>query len=423
VSVNRTNYGSQILSFDYHQEARAKGFNQAFCDILPYGVYSGGHLSRVSNNIIQISPLVCILRSNEDDFVALRIQTTETQNLTVSPERPYIILRFGWADIDNVFMDIRGVEWSISSFETDEDKLWPLDIILGKVQFTGLTISTGVPFDLSRRKDVFLKDVENSYEQFKVSVSEVNSKKIHISGGWVATSKGRCMVVGGEYPENNIPDTTTRPRTDLIVVDSIGKVQLIQGTPSSQNPAPAPKYGTYRVLAEIRRGANRSDIVGSDIIQNIDASRTGQILAEDFPIADSEKYLPANAKNIEAAFNYIFHHSPVLSPNDASVLSKILRKHVKWGTSDPDDVYAGSVPVKDVNNLFLSDNVELVLAEIAGPGRKDETLKGLADAFDNLKDYVIHVQEEFDNHTKETFDNGHIVHGLEIVAGTIPLDI
>jgi hypothetical protein len=423
LAVNRTNYGSQILNFDYHQEARAKGFNQAFCDVLPYGVYTGGQLSRVSSNTIQISPLVCVLRSNEDDFVALRIQMTESQNLIINPDMPYIVLRFGWADVDNVFMDIRGVGWSINPLEVDEDKLWPLDIILGKVQFSGVTINASMPFDLSKRKDVFLKDVENAYDQLKVSASEVNSKRVHISGGWVNTSKGHYMIVGGEYPGTDIPDTTTMPRTDLIVVDAIGSIRLIQGVPSAQNPAPTPKYGTYRVLSEIRRGANRTNVLGSDIIQNIDASRRGQVLAEDFPIVDAENYLPANSKNIEAAFNYIFHHSPVLSPSDTSVLAKILRKHIKWGISEPDDVYAGSIPIKDAENLFLGSNIEAVLAEIAGKGRTSETLKGLADDFNDLAEYASQIQAELDKHIDDTFDNNHIIHGLQVVTGTIPLDI
>lgn len=423
MSVNRTNYGSQILNFDYHQEARAKGFNQAFCDVLPYGVYAGGQLSRVSNNIIQISPLVCVLRSNEDDFVALRIQTTESQNLTVKSDTPYIVLRFGWADVDNVFMDIRGVGWSTNPLEVDENKLWPLDIILGKVQFTGITINVNTPFDLSRRKDVFLKDVENAYDQLKISVSEVNAKRVYISGGWVDTSRGRCMIVGGEYPGTNIPDTTTMSRTDLVVVDATGQIRLIQGTPSAQNPAPAPKYGTYRVLAEIRRGPNRTSVLGSDIIQNTDASRRGQVLAEDFPITDSENYLPANSKHIEAAFNYIFHHSPILSPNDTLVLAKILRKHINWGTVDPDEVYAGSIPVKDANNLFAGGNIETVLAEIAGPGRTSETLKNLADDLDDLVKYAKQVQADIDDHIADSFDDDHIVHGLQVVTGIIPLDI
>jgi hypothetical protein len=336
---------------------------------------------------------------------------------------PYIILRFGWADIDNVFMDIRGVGWSTNPLEVDEDKLWPLDIILGKVQFSSTLINTGSPFDLSRRKDVFLKDVESAYDQLRVSASEVYPKRVYISGGRVDTSKGRSIIVGGDFPASDIPDTGAQGRTDLIAVNAAGQIQLVQGTPSALVPAPAPKYGTFRVLAEIRRGANRSNVLGSDIVQNIDASRRGQILAEDFPLTDTENYLPANSKNIESAFNYIFHQSPVLSPDDTSVLAKILRKHISWETTDPDGVYAGSVPVKDTAGLFVGTNIETVLAEIAGPGRTTETLKGLADDLDAVARYAEDLQQDLEDHINDTIDEENIVHGLQVVLGPIPLDI
>jgi hypothetical protein len=413
MAVNSINYGNQVIVWGYHQEACSKGFNQAFCDILPYGVYTGGHLTRLSNTNIQVSPLTCIIRSNEHDKVALRIETSEVQDLVINQNEPYIVLRFGWADADNVFMDIRSVGWSSDPLEINENKLLPFDIILGKVQFTEVSgtmvIDPNNSFDLTRRKDVFLKEIENVYTQFQVSESEINPKRVHVSGGRVNTSKGRFIVHGGEYPDFDIPDTDARPRTDIIIVDVLGKIRLIQGTPAV-NPV-APKYGTYKVIAEIRRGANRTNIRGSDIVQLMDASRRGQWVAEDFEIADIEDYLPVNAKNIETAFNYVFHHSLVMSPDDISVLAKVLRKHIKFGITDPNDVYAGSLPVKDTTGLFIGTNVEAVLAEIAGSGRTTETLKGLADAIDALNNSI---KAHTDNK-----DNPHAVTKIQVGLGNV----
>jgi hypothetical protein len=416
---NNVNYGNQVLVFSFHQEARSKGFNQGFCDILPCGVYTGGGLTRLNNGLIQISELTVVIRSNEEDKVALRIETTEAQDLAVEPSKPYVVLRFGWTDSDNDFMDMRAVGWSTDPLETDEDKLWPLDIILGRVQFSGGSggkiIDPIAPFDFSRRGDVFLKEAENVYAQFRVSASETNSKRVYISGGSVNTSKGRIAVAGGVCPFD-IPDTGSGARTDLIVINAFGQVQLIQGTPGVDNPAPAPKYETYKVCAEIRRGPDRSDVRGSDIYQLSDASRRGQWLAEDFPVSDTENYLPANSKNIEAAFNYIFHHSFVMSPDDSSVLAKALRKHINFGTSDPDGVYAASLPVKDASGLFEETNVEAVLAEIAGSGRTTETLKGLADAIEALTGYAAGLAADLADHTGDTIDDGNTVHGLTVVS-------
>jgi hypothetical protein len=422
MSHNNVNYGNQVLVFSFHQEARAKGFNQGFCDILPYGVYTGGALTRLNDNLIQVGALTTVIRSNEEDKVALRIETTEAQGLIVDHTKPYAILRFGWVNQDNNFMDIRMVGWSTDPFEVNEDKLWPLDIILGKTQFIESSSGNGVfiidpanPFDLSRRKDVFLKETENVYAQFRVSASEVNPKRVYVSGGRVNTSKGRFIVSGGEYPTFDIPDTTAQARTDLIVVNASGQIQLIQGTPSASFPAPAPKYGTYKVCAEIRRGHNRSNILGSDIVQLVDASRRGQWLAEDFPLADIENYLPANSKNIEAAFDCVFRHSYVMSPNDPSVLAKVLRKHINFGTADPDEVYAGSVPVKDTAELFTGTDVEAVLAEIAGSGRTTESLKNLANAIEALNEYTEETAEYLVDHTAETIDDENVVHGITII--------
>jgi hypothetical protein len=420
MSHNNVNYGNQVQVFSFHQEARAKGFNQGFCDILPYGVYTGGNLTRLSENLVQISELTTIIRSNEDDKVALRVETTEVQNITIESNKPYIVLRFGWSNSDDNFMDMRAVGWSTDPFEVDEDKIWPLDIILGKVQFVNNLgtpiIDPSNPFDLSRRKDVFLKEVESVYTQFKVSESDINPKKVYVSGGRVNTSKGRFIISGGDYPSEDIPDTAAQSRTDLIVVNALGQINLIQGIPSASNPAPAPKYGTYKVCAEIRRGPNRADVKGSDIVQLVDASRRGEWLAEDFPLADTENYLPANSKTIEAAFNYIFHHSYVMSPDDSSVLAKVLRKHINFGTTDPDGVYAGSIPVKDTAELFEKTDVESVLAEIAGSGRTTETLKNLADAIEALNEYTAETAGDLADHIAETIDDENVVHGLVVVT-------
>lgn len=319
MSSNNINMGQQCLIFDYRQEARAKGFNQAFCDILPYGLYTGGHLTRISDTVVNVGLLVCVIKSDEDDKVALRIETLEAQDISLStsvgspyvnPSRPFLVLRFGWQDVEINYMDMKAVEWSADPNESDPNKLHPFDIILGKVLFEETSAGSGQyiiavqnPFDISRRQEVFIKETETVSGQFRVSVSEIDPKKVFISGGKVNTSLGRFSLAGTEFPSEGIPDTGVMGRTDLIVVNAKGVFQFIQGTPAASFPAPAPKYQNYKVLAEIRRGTNRSDITGADIVQVTDATIRGPISAEDFPLTDSEDFLPANAKSIEDAFN------------------------------------------------------------------------------------------------------------------------
>ena len=201
MSSNATNYGGQVLSLDFRQDARAKGFNQVFCDILPYGIYSGGQLTRISDTVVNVGLLVCVIKSDENDKVALRIETTETQNISLATitgsmyanvAMPYIVLRFGWQDLEVNYMDMRAVGWSINPNETDPDKLHSLDIILGKVLFqetlTGngqFIIAVENSFDLTRRHDAFIKEVEEVSGQFRVSPSEFDPRKVFISGGKV----------------------------------------------------------------------------------------------------------------------------------------------------------------------------------------------------------------------------------------------
>jgi hypothetical protein len=432
MSSNNVNYGDQVLVFDYRQEARGKGFSQAFCDVLPYGLYSGGQLTRISDTMINIGFLVCVIRSDEADNVAPRIETTKAQDISLalainSPyaniNRPYIILRFGWQDVETNYMDVRAVGWSTDPNELDPNKLHPLDIILGKVLFQEtfaesgqFIITTGNPFDLSRRQDVFIKETEAVAGQFRVSSSEIDSKKVFISGGKVNTSKGRFLLTGAEFPSTGIPDTGTMGRTDLIVVNVNGEFQLIQGTPSASFPAPTPRYQTFKVLAEIRRGPNRSNILGTDIMQVADATIRGPISSDDFPLIDSENFLPANAKSVEAAFNYLFHNSIAISPHDAKTLAVVLRRNINWDTSDPNGIYAGSMPVKDTMELFDSSDVEAVLAEIAGPGRTIETLKGLSDAISTLADTLADDKATMNGHINSMVNPENAVHGLRVIT-------
>ena len=135
MSTNQTDYGAQRLSFDYRSDARASVFNKIFYNLLPYGIYSGGSLTRLNNVSITVEPMTVIIPSNNNDSVAVKIDTTESQVINFASSlagscditKPYIILRFGWTDEEDNFMEILA-----SSYESILDT----DIILGKVNFT-----------------------------------------------------------------------------------------------------------------------------------------------------------------------------------------------------------------------------------------------------------------------------------------------
>ena len=362
MSSSVTNLGNQSLVWDYRQEARAKGFNQAFCDVLPYGLYTGGHLKRVSDTIINVGYLVCVIKSDEADKVALRVETVDDQDISLAtvyggefadPSKPFIVLRFGWQDVEINYMNMLAVGWSTNPAETSEDKLHPFDIILGKVIFEETSggqyiVSANNPFDYSRRHDVFIKETESVAGQFRVSSSEVDPKKVFISGGKVNTSQGQFLVAGSEFPAEGIPNTDAMGRVDLIAVDAYGKFKFILGTPAV-NPL-SPKYQTYKVLAEIHRGANRTNILGSDIVPITDSTIRGQLLAGDFTIDDSDDLFPNDAKNIEGALKYLMQRSITLE-DALAALSKVVQEN---GT-DMTDHIASTI---DDNNIVHGLQIE-----------------------------------------------------------------
>ena len=368
MSNNVVNFGGQSLVYDFRQEARAKGFNEAFCDTLPYGIYTGGRLTRVSDTVINVGVLVCVIKSDESDKVALRVETSENQDISLAASfgssaidisRPFIVLRFGWQDVEINYMNMLAVGWSTNPLETDPTKLNPFDIILGKVIFqesppgSGNCIIAPVnSFDLSRRQDVFIKEIESVAGQFRVSSSEVDPKKVFISGGKVNTSRGQFIVPGAEFPAEGIPDTDSRGRVDLIAIDAHGQFKFIQGTPSVIPVTP--KYLTYKVLAEIHRGPNRSNVLGTDIVQITDSTIRGQILAEDFALEDREGLLPGNTQNVEDAIHYLVQRSITLEDALEALSSVVvlmdanLSKHI-IATVDDGNIVHGIHVVTDQN--------------------------------------------------------------------------
>ena len=320
MSTNSIDYGAQRLSFDYRSDARASIFNSIFYNLLPYGIYNGGNLSRVNNISIVVDPMTVVIASNNDDAVAVKIDTTETQIVNFASSlagscditKPYVILRFGWSDEEENYMEI-----ITSSYEG----ILSTDIILGKVNFqlngSDYIIATDKPFDLSRRQTVNLTNAERLKNLLRVTPTEPPSNKVSISGGTLATSKGKYSVVGGLFPENGI-DVPAAPRIDIIGFNYKGELMYVKGTESA-NPK-APLYGNLKVLAEIRLQAGQTQIKGSDITIVDDGSvLQGTLAPEDIPIEDPDSHFPESYRKITAALHYLWTHSLVLNHDSPEV--------------------------------------------------------------------------------------------------------
>ncbi len=138
--MGSTDYGNQILTFDYKQTATSQGFNKLNYEILSPGIYKGGLLTKNTDTLVDVSPLICFIEDKLGNGLGVRIETTTTPNIIVDPTIPYIILRFEWANTDNVYADIIGVA---------QASLLSTDLILGICLFDGSVMRT--VFDYTTR--------------------------------------------------------------------------------------------------------------------------------------------------------------------------------------------------------------------------------------------------------------------------------
>jgi len=432
-TVNR---GSQILGWDYRQEARAKIFNRIFSQLIPAGIYSGAVLTRISGTNVSANPtvsqptVVMIRDANNDALnITTRIEASSDIELNLddgtnagyaNPAKPYIIFRFAWSDVENNFMDMKAVAWPEDPTFTNADQIWPTDIIVGKVLFEEETPSSGdyivkttQPFDLTRRTNVFIPDSSLAFRELRVQSPEGvgNQKKVFVTSGSINTSNGRQQVTGGHYPTStNISDTTAQGRIDIVYVDESGNIQIEEGIASASPEAPL--YLNRKVLAEINRGPSRTNIIGTDIRQ-VNETRQGMVSSDEFLIKNVNDYYTEDSLGrvtIEAAFDEIYELWASILAGPGVSDDSVKDYHIDWGTA-ADQVSAVDVPIADAGGRFTATEVEASLQEIAGVGRTTETVKQNTDDIATLdSDFTTHEALEADTST---------VHGINVVT-TIP---
>jgi hypothetical protein len=311
------------MTWDYRQNASSSGFNRLYSDVVPTGLYAGGRFERMNDTVISIKKAVILIRSNEReaDKITVRIETTTDQDLSFAtvvggsscdPQNSYIIARFGWEDVESDFMELLAVRYSDDPNEYRPNYIQAKDIILGKVLFTehdgNWIIRETHSFDYTRRQMVFIPDMQDIYREYRVQTCEEDPAKIHVTGGSSYSSKGFVNTVGGNFPEGGIQPTGAQGRNDLVYVDAGGEIKIELGAPSASPVTPV--YGSRRVIAEIRRGPNRSDIIGDDIIRINEFGQTGTVEAGDFSLEDQNDYFIQ--KNVEAALKQTWEKTVTL---------------------------------------------------------------------------------------------------------------
>lgn len=406
ISTNQTNLGNQFLSFDYRQEARARIFNRLLKDIIPPGIYSGGTLNRISDTQVSIDPSVSFIHDASDDSslnLGVRVETQDSQTISFDDgsgycdtTRPYLVFRFVWADDEVNYMNMVRVSFSNDPNETDENRILVNDLVVGKVLFEeesegsgNYIIRSSSPFDYTRKTVGYLPSLDDRQTELIVSPSETDPKKLSVTSGTLLTSKGRMSVSGGDFPTGGISDTTTYGRRDILYINEDGDVQYEEGTPAASPQTP--DYENKYVLVEIRRGPERNDIVGTDLIR-VANERRSVISAKRFPIADEDDYFLDD--NIEDALKELYeYYSSILAEPGVSD-DTVKDYHIDWGTGSA-QVSAVDIPIADDEDEITATNVEAALTELMNAILTNES---------NLSD---HEALEADTST---------VHGINVVT-------
>ena len=299
---------NQSKVFYYKQALTSEGFNKVFSKTMPLGIYEGGEFSRIvsSNNTFTINPFSIVIearnKASYDVAVRIRIMEVLTAEIVQDISYPLIVARFTWTEGSEDNLDILQVSETAG---VGDDEYNPTDIILGKLNLIDnagtIELIAGTDFvDYTQKNwSLFTKDVLKN--NFLVRAGKENSidgevkTRVYIESGLVRTKSGIKNLVGAS--SSDIVDTVAA-RIDYIYIDESGAIQVQQGSTSG---SVEPYYGR-KVIAEIRRGANRDSIYGSEIF-NFNEVPFGTINADTLTIDNANGCYSGTNITIEEALD------------------------------------------------------------------------------------------------------------------------
>lgn len=247
--MGTTNYGNQSIYFAYQQPGISQNWNKMFYNIAPVGIYSGGMLTKVGDNLVSVSPFVAYVHASNESL-GVKVQTESSVNVDVTNGTPYIICRFSWFNQATNYADIISV---------GSANLLDTDIIIGRAIFDAGILSN--IFDYNERQSSVLQNEEDKQERLKVYPTEPYSKKVTISEGKVRLFKNVINIAEQESPEFDL-NFTDVIRTDALYVDIKGNLGIIKDIDTSITER---DYQTKLVVAEVDMVPNQGFVKGSDI--------------------------------------------------------------------------------------------------------------------------------------------------------------
>lgn len=402
--MGSTDYGTQLITFQYNQPATSGTFNRLLYDTLPPGIYDGMYLSKPEPtlNRVAISTGTVVLHDpnyteiTDDsipellvDGVAVKVQTTSSvTDLDLTTTKPYVVINYVWQNVTDNYANIETKAWG----DVDETQ----DVIIGRGSFvSGVLQDT---FDYTRRTVPPQVHDREKRGELQVLFNEGGAEnKVKVTSGSAVVNNVRVEWGGGPSPIFNDTPSTER-RRDILYLKSDGDLQISYGTPTTGTPQPPdyPKQGI--VLAEISRNADRDTVNGNEIIpidpryhvSNNLSWGTGsmEVDSREIPLGTSVNQTVSGGvdfniaadTNIRDAVNTL-----VQQMYDASGIANntITERHIDWGTGG-NEVSAVNVPIADSDGYLSATDVENAISEMY---IEFSTATSIND--DTIKDYHI----------------------------------
>jgi hypothetical protein len=237
--MGSVNYGNQTISVQFFAPADAKVINKRHFAIRPIGIYSGGDLSKVSDILVSVSPLLCEIAGAEHQ---VKVATADPATISVSNTTPYVVLRWDYAESPTNYMDILAV----ASPDVN-------DLIVGKCIYAGSTLTS---FDYAERSNPNVMDLF-----LKVEPTIPASMYVKVRAGRVNYGVRNYDIQYQLSPLFVAP--LVNPRIDVVYVDSDGLVKIMSGSEDA-SPLP-PNYNNKKVLAEITLQVATTEITANMI--------------------------------------------------------------------------------------------------------------------------------------------------------------
>ena len=185
--------GSPTVTYSYQEDAKGSAFNKTFKNILAQGIYTGGGLSFVGNNIT-LAPYDALFPSTDNQLVA--IHTSASIDLSgaqpagaglgaIISSTPYIAMTFIYANSTTVYPDYI---FASASILTDSSY-----VILGMATFSG-SVVTGFSYDNATYPPVYNSTSKQMIVKGTTDSSSSGTGSMVVSGG-VGISKN--LNVGG----------------------------------------------------------------------------------------------------------------------------------------------------------------------------------------------------------------------------------